>query len=155
MASQELEFSFKCNIRSECGVFVDLAEGGGQDPPVIGYQNDTWETNPNQIWEIYKVPGGGDQIVIKNSGTADALISDGHDRNVRAEQADPNDDAARWHLEGADINEVGDGTAVGLRNVKHSGCYLDLKGSDEKNGTPFITYEGNGGKNQFFKLWRR
>ncbi|RGP81409.1 hard-surface inducible [Fusarium longipes] len=87
------QFRFNCNIRSETGVFLDLAGGGGQNPAVIAYQNDTWETNPNQIWTVFLVPYSDDRIIIKNSGNNNTLIADGEGRNVRCEYLDDNDES--------------------------------------------------------------
>jgi hypothetical protein len=39
-------------------------------------QNDTWTTNPNQIWVIYKIPDQPNQIIIRNSSNNALLISE-------------------------------------------------------------------------------
>ncbi|KAM5353370.1 hypothetical protein ACJ41O_000020 [Fusarium nematophilum] len=157
MPSNEPEFRYKVNIRCETGgVFVDLNAGGGMDPAVIAYSNDTYKTNPNQIWEIYSVPGFDTRVVIKNSGNKAVLYSTGSGRRVGADKGvNVWDAAAQWYLEGGQIGDIKDDTIIRLRNVRDSNSYLDLEGGVTKNLTPFLTYPGHGGQNQSFKLWRR
>ncbi|KAF5013398.1 hypothetical protein FDECE_586 [Fusarium decemcellulare] len=159
MPSNEPEYRFKANLRSEAGdTFVDLNAGGGQDPPVIAYSNNSNKTNPNQIWDFYSVPGFDTRVVVKNSGNKYVLFADGSGsgRKVRCEKGhDVWDAAAQWYLEGGQVTDIGDNAVVRLRNVKYTSGYLDLSGSETKNHTPFLVYPGHGGPNQAFKLLKR
>ncbi|KAM7190878.1 Ricin B lectin domain containing protein [Naviculisporaceae sp. PSN 640] len=144
----------RCNIRTEkTGTFVDLAGGGGAEPPVIAFQNNTWETNPNQIWEIMSVPNS-QAVVIKSTANHRYLHANGHDQAIRCETTDWRDQSAQWTVEGGDPRHVNNDTVVRFRNVKHSSCVLDEAGGNG-HGTTFISYNSHGGPNQAFKLWGR
>ncbi|KAF7555140.1 hypothetical protein G7Z17_g2361 [Cylindrodendrum hubeiense] len=147
----------KCNLRVEMtGTFVDLNGGGGQDPPVIGQNDNNWETNPNQHWELYTLPGrGDDEILIKSVVSGGYLLSDGHATKIRCERVNIWDENVRWHIEGMDWGNFNSDTHIRFRNHKHSNSYLDLANGHKENRTPMMTWDRHGGSNQVFKLWRR
>ncbi|KAK9792884.1 putative Hard-surface inducible protein [Seiridium cardinale] len=150
---------FRCNIRSEIGgKFVDLNGGGGRDPAIHGWDDKSWVHNKNQHWQIWSHPSEDDRdtrIVIKSDVTDGYLAGDGHGRRVRCQTGDVFDEQFHWYFEGGDLHNLSENTPVRFRSVRHPSCYLDLSGGDSNNGTPFITYEGHGGSNQAFKLWKR
>ncbi|KAM0552417.1 hypothetical protein ACHAPJ_007977 [Fusarium lateritium] len=122
MPSNEPEFRFKANLQSGSGnAYVDLNRGGGQDPAVIAFNNNTEASNINQIWEFYSVPGFETRVVIKNSGKKQILFAGSDGQNVQCSNS-PNawDAAAQWYLEGAEFGDVKNGTVVRLRNVKYA-----------------------------------
>ncbi|KAF5230974.1 hypothetical protein FANTH_13588 [Fusarium anthophilum] len=172
----EPKLRFKCNIRSESSsgnkhVFLDLNGQGGQDPPVHAISDGSYRLNANQIWEIFSVPGSNTRVVIKNAGNSFVLFSagkytipqnrpnylqkdTGHGQTVKCERSrDVSDLAAQWDLQGATVDNVTDSTQVRFRNAKDE-TYLDLSGGNTGNGTAFLTYNGHGGANQAFKLWK-
>ncbi|KAI5459037.1 ricin B lectin domain-containing protein [Mariannaea sp. PMI_226] len=157
MPSNEPQFRFKANLLSGAGnAFVDLSGGGGANPPVIAFFNNTNTTNPNQIWEFYSVPGFETRVVVKNSGNKSVLYSAADGQNVRCDSSPSVWDAsAQWYLEGGEVGDIKDGTIVRLRNVKFAASYLDLAASNTNNGTPFLVWPGHGGPNQSFKILRR
>ncbi|KAG5657313.1 hypothetical protein KAF25_005877 [Fusarium avenaceum] len=154
----EPKLRFKCNLRSEISggkhVFFDLNGAGGQNPPVHAISDGSYKWNSNQIWEIFTVPGSNTRVILKNAGNSFVLFSAGHGQNVRCERNhDTSDLAAQWDLQGATVDNVTDNTQVRFCNVKDK-TYLDLSGGNTDNGTPFLTYNGHGGANQAFKLWK-
>ncbi|KAG7411291.1 hypothetical protein Forpe1208_v010627 [Fusarium oxysporum f. sp. rapae] len=158
-AAPEPKLRFKCNIRSESSsgnknVFFDLNGAGGQNPPVHAISDGSYKWNSNQIWEIFSVPGSNTRVIIKNAGNSFVLFSTGHGQNVKCERnRDVSDLAAQWDLQGATVENVTDSTQVRFRNANDN-TYLDLSGSNTANGTAFLTYNGHGGANQAFKLWK-
>ncbi|RKK46602.1 hypothetical protein BFJ67_g8153 [Fusarium oxysporum f. sp. cepae] len=151
-AAPEPKLRFKCNIRSESSsrnmnVFFDLNGAGGQNPPVHAISDGSYKWNSNKIWEIFSVPG---------SNTRTRLLKKdiGHGQTVKCERnRDVSDLAAQWDLQGATVENVTDSTQVRFRNAKDE-TYLDLSGGNTTNGTAFLTYNGHGGANQAFKLWK-
>ncbi|EWZ31644.1 hypothetical protein FOZG_14767 [Fusarium oxysporum Fo47] len=158
-AAPEPKLRFKCNIRSESSsgnknVFFDLNGAGGQNPPVHAISDGSYKWNSNQIWEIFSVPGSNTRVIIKNAGNSFVLFSAGHGQTVKCERnRDVSDLAAQWDLQGATVENVTDSTQVRFRNAKDE-TYLDLSGGNTTNGTAFLTYNGHGGANQAFKLWK-
>ncbi|PCD31322.1 hypothetical protein AU210_010977 [Fusarium oxysporum f. sp. radicis-cucumerinum] len=135
-------------------VFFDLNGAGGQNPPVHAISDGSYKWNSNQIWEIFSVPGSNTRVIIKNAGNSFVLFSAGHGQTVKCERnRDVSDLAAQWDLQGATVENVTDSTQVRFRNAKDE-TYLDLSGGNTTNGTAFLTYNGHGGANQAFKLWK-
>ncbi|KAF4461394.1 hard-surface inducible [Fusarium albosuccineum] len=158
-AASDPSLRFRCNLRSEASgskdVFFDLNGGGGKNPPVHAISDNSYKTNPNQSWEFYSVGTSNTRVIIKNTGSKAVLFSVGHGNNVRCEKDhNTSDAAAQWELVDATTESINENVVVGIRNVKDN-TYLDLSGSNTNNGTAFLTYNGHGGKNQRFKLWRR
>ncbi|EXL42922.1 hypothetical protein FOCG_14485 [Fusarium oxysporum f. sp. radicis-lycopersici 26381] len=159
-AAPEPKLRFKCNIRSESSsgnknVFFDLNGAGGQNPPVHAISDGSYKWNSNQIWEIFSVPGSNTRVIIKNAGNSFVLFSAGHGQTVKCERnRDVSDLAAQWDLQGVTVENVTDSTqGFRFRNAKDE-TYLDLSGGNTTNGTAFLTYNGHGGANQAFKLWK-
>ncbi|KAF4980537.1 hypothetical protein FZEAL_3472 [Fusarium zealandicum] len=141
-------FRFNCKVRCEHGgLFLKLNEGGVVASSLV--------TDPNQIWKIYSIPGKETRVLIRNTASDVHMISDGHGSNIRCHAGNVWDDNAQWFLEGGDVQSLHNETVVRFRNVHYSDCYLDLEGWNTNPGTPFISWSGNGGGNQTFKLWRR
>ncbi|KAJ3549591.1 hypothetical protein NM208_g422 [Fusarium decemcellulare] len=156
MPSNDPQFRFKANLRSEAGdTFVDLNAGGGKDPAIIAFSNGTNKSNPNQIWEFYSVPGFETRVVIKSSTNQSVVYAETAGGRARADKHDVWDAAAQWYLEGGPVEDIKEDTIVRLRNVKFADNYLDLEASNTSNGTPFLVFPGHGGKNQAFKLLKR
>ncbi|CCT63267.1 uncharacterized protein FFB20_12380 [Fusarium fujikuroi] len=147
----------KVNVRSQVGgMFVDLKGGGGGYPPVISFDNKTWETNPNQHWIIFSTDVPGDsRVMIKSPVTGGYLSSYGHRRHVDCETSDLWDEKFQWFLDGGDINNITEDQVVSFRSCKYPHLYLDLFGGKGESGQPFITFEENNNNNQKFRLWFR
>ncbi|KAF5703307.1 hard-surface inducible [Fusarium mundagurra] len=159
-AAPESKLRFKYNIRSESSrgnknVFFDLKGAGGQNLPVHAILDGSYKWGSNQAWEILSVPGFNTRVIIKVAGNIFVLFSAGRQgHTVECERnRDASDLAAQWDLQGATVENVTDSTQVRFRNAK-DGTYLDLSSSNTANGTAFLTYNGHGGVNQAFKLWK-
>ncbi|KAF4336791.1 hard-surface inducible [Fusarium beomiforme] len=157
VSANQPQYLFNCNIRSEEGTFVDLAGGGGQFPAVIAYDDQTYVHNPNQIWSIFLIDGSNNKVIIKNIHSDETLCADGmrKDRDVNCRRLDYWDSHGHWFVEGGDITSLDEFTPIRLRNGYVQSCFLDLAGGNSRNGTPFMCWEGHGGPNQHFKLWKR
>ncbi|KAG5804419.1 hypothetical protein H9Q74_009241 [Fusarium xylarioides] len=146
-------FRFKCNIKSQVPsnreIVVDLTDGGGARTPVQCY---SFKNNNNQIWDIYSVAGHKNVAVIKNTRNNYVLWSAGRNQKVRCDPGkDVSDKAAQWELEGTTLDSINSNTVIKIRNVK-DGMYLDLQQGDTANYTPFLTWDGNNGLNQRFRI---
>ncbi|KAF5579160.1 hard-surface inducible [Fusarium pseudoanthophilum] len=146
-------FRFKCNIKcqqpSHREIAVDLTNGGGASTPVQCY---SLVNNYNQTWDIYAIGGRNNVVVIKNTRNNYVLWSAGRNQKARCDPGrDTSDQAAQWELEGTTLDSLNNNTVFKIRNVKY-GMYLDLQNCDTSNYTPFLTYDGNNGLNQKFKI---
>ncbi|KAF5538012.1 hard-surface inducible [Fusarium phyllophilum] len=145
-AAPESKLRFKYNIRRESSscnknVFFDLKGAGGQNLPVHAISvtlDGSYKWDSNHTWEILSVPGFNTRVVIKIAGNSFVLFSAGRQGQT---------------IEWRDGRECHDSTQVRFRNAK-DGTYLDLLSSNTANGTAFLTYNGHGGANQAFKLWK-
>ncbi|KAF5661474.1 hard-surface inducible [Fusarium circinatum] len=146
-------FKFKCNIKcqvpSNREIAVDLTNGGGAGTPVQCY---SLVNNNNQIWDIYSVTGRNNVVIIKNTRNNYVLWSAGRNQKARCDPGkDTSDQATQWELEGTTIDSINNNTVFKIRNLKY-GMYLDLQQGNPSNCTPFLTWDGNNGSNQKFKI---
>ncbi|RBA10478.1 hypothetical protein FPRO05_05067 [Fusarium proliferatum] len=146
-------FKFKCNIKCQAPsnreIAVDLTDGGGAGTPVQCY---SLVNNNNQIWDIYSIGGRNNVVIIKNTRNNYVLWSAGRNQKARCDPArDTSDQATQWELEGTTVDSINNNTVFKIRNLK-DGMYLDLRQGDTSNYTPFMTWDGNNGSNQKFKI---
>ncbi|CZR48660.1 uncharacterized protein FPRO_04016 [Fusarium proliferatum ET1] len=146
-------FKFKCNIKCQAPsnreIAVDLTDGGGAGTPVQCY---SLVNNNNQIWDIYSIGGRNNVVIIKNTRNNYVLWSAGRNQKARCDPGrDTSDQATQWELEGTTVDSINNNTVFKIRNLK-DGMYLDLRQGDTSNYTPFMTWDGNNGSNQKFKI---
>ncbi|KAG9506359.1 hypothetical protein J7337_003342 [Fusarium musae] len=146
-------FKFRCNIKcqqpSHREIAVDLTNGGGASTPVQCY---SLVNNCNQTWDMYSIGDRNNVVVIKNTRNNYILWSAGRNQKARCDPGrDTSDQAAQWELEGTTLDSINNNTVFKIRNVKY-GMYLDLQQGDTSNYTPFLTWDGNNGLNQKFKI---
>ncbi|CVK99087.1 uncharacterized protein FPRN_03822 [Fusarium proliferatum] len=146
-------FKFKCNIKCQAPsnreIAVDLTDGGGAGTPVQCY---SLVNNNNQIWDIYSIGGRNNIVIIKNTRNNYVLWSAGRNQKARCDPGrDTSDQATQWELEGTTVDSINNNTVFKIRNLK-DGMYLDLRQGDTSNYTPFMTWDGNNGSNQKFKI---
>ncbi|KAI1029454.1 hypothetical protein LB504_010741 [Fusarium proliferatum] len=146
-------FKFKCNIKCQAPsnreIAVDLTDGGGSGTPVQCY---SLVNNNNQIWDIYSIGGRNNVVIIKNTRNNYVLWSAGRNQKARCDPGrDTSDQATQWELEGTTVDSINNNTVFKIRNLK-DGMYLDLRQGDTSNYTPFMTWDGNNGSNQKFKI---
>ncbi|SCO24120.1 uncharacterized protein FFM5_13562 [Fusarium fujikuroi] len=146
-------FKFKCNIKCQAPsnreIAVDLTDGGGSGTPVQCY---SLVNNNNQIWDIYSIGGRNNVVIIKNTRNNYVLWSAGRNQKARCDPGrDTSDQATQWELEGTTVDSINNNTVFKFRNLK-DGMYLDLRQGDTSNYTPFMTWDGNNGSNQKFKI---
>ncbi|KAH6886909.1 hypothetical protein B0T10DRAFT_575282 [Thelonectria olida] len=155
-SGHEPQYIFKCNIRTELnGKFVDLAGGGGMEPPVIAFDTGNPATNPNQIWLILGVPNKS-AVLIQSLANGEYLVARGNGQRLRAQQVDWRDESAHWYIEGGDVHsgEWDWETKVKIRSSKYPDCVFDQEGGFGQ-GAPMLIWTDHGGPNQIFKLWKR
>ncbi|KAF4414890.1 hypothetical protein FACUT_13870 [Fusarium acutatum] len=134
------------------GTLMDLAGGGGQEPPVIAYMMQDDGNHRNQIWSVYSVPDK-DTVIIKSEADLTWLCFSGRDYPVRTDHVHWTDERAQWRLQGGDIDNLDNGAPVSVCSVRRPDSVLDLEG-----GIPtgrILTYNFHGSPNQLFKLRRK
>ncbi|CVK87918.1 uncharacterized protein FMAN_05279 [Fusarium mangiferae] len=134
------------------GTLIDLAGGGGQEPPVIAYMMQDDGNHRNQIWSVYSVPDKH-TVVIKSEADGRLTIIVGRDSPVRTEHVHWSDERAQWRFQGSDIDNLDNGEPVSVCSASRPDSVLDLEG-----GIPtgrILTYNYHGSPNQLFKLQRK
>ncbi|KAF5697374.1 hypothetical protein FGLOB1_12801 [Fusarium globosum] len=148
-------------IRSAIGgdVCVNLSGTGDKYNQIIAYHTQGEESNPRFQWNVYRVEGKKDQVVIRSEQDQSLLISREPSDPCGAEQGSGDNEAARWYIEGSVVSDLLDEKQhqkfVRFRNVKHSSCYLTLLAGRAENFVPFISGVANGTLAQLFELERK
>ncbi|KAF4437658.1 hypothetical protein F53441_12993 [Fusarium austroafricanum] len=150
-AAPKPQFIAAFNFRIEqTGAMIDLAGGVG---PVISYGQYYHETNKNQIWSVYSVPGK-DTVLIKSEANQQWLTAHGHGQRVTVGNPAWSDESAQWIIWGGDVRNMSNDTTVSIWSKRYADCVLDLQGGGGP-GSPILTYKHHSGPNQIFKLWKR
>ncbi|CVK84480.1 uncharacterized protein FPRO_02060 [Fusarium proliferatum ET1] len=140
-------FNFRIQMT---GAMIDLAGGIG---PVISFGPHQHETNRNQIWSVFSVPGKN-TILIKSEANQQWLVATGYCQPTSTGNLHWSDESAQWIIQGGNIHNLDNNTTVSIWNKHYTDCVLDLEGGNGP-GSPILAYKYHGGSNQIFKLWKR
>ncbi|KAF5559122.1 hypothetical protein FPHYL_7160 [Fusarium phyllophilum] len=139
-------------IVEETGTLMDLAGGGGQEPPVIAYDAQDDGNHRNQIWSVFAVPGK-DTVLIKSEADGAWLYFAGRDSPVRTERVHWTDERAQWRFQGGDVDSLDNGASVSVSSASRTNSVLDLEGGNPTGR--ILTYNYHGSPNQLFKLRKK